>query len=245
MNNLTIIYLTDNSISAEIDKVVKRELVRAAEGKRIVSVSHKPIDLGDNICLGEIGRSWISLYKGILAGIEATTTPYIAIAEHDCLYTPEHFNFKIPNDKIFWYNVNVWLAQWGGNHPELNGMYSYYPKRHVLSQLMCRGEMLKQSTEEVLNLLDMGLKVERGMKWYGEPGLVSAAYRAFVEAKSGRSSQLQKYLKDYVTKYESQFFETKMPNLDIRHSTNFTGPKRGKQRCYTLPYWGDLKKVME
>lgn len=241
----TILYLTDNSLDEQIANLCKRVLLREADGLPIVSVSQKPIDLGRNVCVGEIGRSWMSLYRQILAGLDAVETDNIVIAEHDCLYTSEHLTYQPKDGGAFHYNRNHWLTQWGGNHPELNGMFSWWPNRTALSQLVCRAELLRQSTTDVMNLLEMGLKVARGLHWYGEPGVVSEQFKkAYVEATSGRSTQLQAYLKEYVNKYESRFFDTRNPNLDIRHGSNFTGPKRGKRRRYELPYWGKWEDVI-
>ena len=241
----TLIYLTDNSLDPEISGVCQRVLLREVGDMPIVSVSQKPIDFGKNICMGEIGRSWMSLYKQILAGLEAVETEFVVIAEHDCLYTHEHLSFTPPDPDSFWYNHNHYLVQWGGNHPEMNGMYSYILRRTALSQLVCSKSLLQQSTMEVMRLLEMGLKVERGLHWYGEPGVISEQFRrAFVEASSGRSTQLQAYLKEYITKYDTCFFCTNTPNLDIRHSSNFTGPKRGKKRCYEIPYWGKFEALL-
>lgn len=241
----TILYLTDNSLEEELASKCRDILKREAGNISIVSVSQKPIDLGKNICVGEIGRSWMSLYTQLLAGLNEIKTENIVIAEHDCLYTHEHLNYTPTNPDIFWYNINHWLVQWHGNHPEMEGMYSYWPKRTALSQLVCAKTLLQESTEEVMNLLEMGLRVEKGLHWYGEPGVVSEQFRkAFVEASSGRPTQLQAYLKDYISHYESNFFSTIRPNIDIRHGTNFTGPKRGKDRTYVLPYWGKFAEVM-
>jgi hypothetical protein len=241
----TIIYLTDNTLDEKIASKCKEILVKEAGGNPIVSVSQKPIDLGINICVGEIGRSWLSLYKQLIIGLKIVKTEDIAIAEHDCLYSHEHFNWIPPKKDIFYYNFNHWLVQWGGNHPELNGMYSYWPKRTAMSQLICNKDLLMKATQEVINLLAMGLKVEKGLHWYGEPGVKSEQFKkAFVEASSGRPTQLQTYLKAYLVKNSSDGFETTIPNLDIRHGTNFTGPKRGNKRRYTLPYWGEFKQYL-
>jgi hypothetical protein len=252
--NKTIIYLTDNSLDKDLAVFCRKKLCENSKEIPIVFVSQKSLwewddnelylEGHDNIVLGEIGRSWISLYKQILAGIEAAETDYIGIAEHDCLYTSEHLLWIPPKDDIFYYNHNCWLVQWKSNHPELDGMYSYWPKRFALSQLVCHKKLLKESTEEVLNLLEMGLKVEKGMRWYGEPGLVADTYRAFISASSGRPVQLQSYLEKYTTKYKSEIFRTEIPNLDIRHGSNFTGAKRGKQRTYELPYWGKFEELI-
>jgi hypothetical protein len=241
----SILYLTDNSVSAEIGDLCKRILQREAGDIPIVSVSQRPIDFGRNVCVGEIGRSWMSLYRQILAGLDAIDTENVVIAEHDVLYTAEHLNWKPPHENAFFYNFSHWLVEWHGNHPEIDGMYSYWPKRTALSQLICTVSLLRQSTEEVMRLLDMGLKVDKGLHWYGEPGQTSEQFRrAFVEASSGRPTQLQAYLKDYITKYDTEYFRTVQPNLDIRHGSNFTGSKRGKDRRYELPYWGKFAEVM-
>ena len=123
----TILYLTDNTLDPEIASACRVVLKREARDIPIVSVSQKPIDLGKNICVGEIGRNWISLYKQILAGLEAIETEFVVIAEHDCMYSHEHLSWTPPKDDRFYYNHNHWLVQWGGNHPEMNGMYSYWP----------------------------------------------------------------------------------------------------------------------
>lgn len=252
MLNKTILYLTDNTLDEKLSKFCFDKLKQNAKEIQIIAVSQKPLNwlydnnpIPINVVIGDIGRSWMSLYKAILAGIEACETPYIGIAEHDCLYSEEHLAWIPPTDDTFYYNHNCWLVQWGGNHPELNGMYSYWPKRFALSQLICHKDLLKKSTEEVMNLLDMGLRVEKGLRWYGEPGLASDTYKAYIHATSGEPVQLQRYFKNYLTKYKSESFMTEQPNLDIRHGSNFTGPKRGKNRCYELSYWGKFGELIE
>lgn len=241
----TVLFLTDNSLDEQIAALCQRILLREAGNLPIVSVSQKPLDLGHNVCVGEIGRSWMSLYRQILAGLDVIKTENIVIAEHDCLYTHEHLSYEPPDPGAFHYNRNHWLVQWGGNHPELNGMYSWWPNRPALSQLVCRADLLRESTQAVMRLLEMGLKVARGYHWHGEPGIVDNQFRAaYATASSGKPTQLQAYLKDYVNKYRSVFFDTKLPSLDIRHSTNFTGPKRGKRRTYNLPYWGSFEEIL-
>lgn len=146
----------------------RRKLREAAGGNRIVSVSQKPVDLGRNVCVGEIGSSWLNIYKQQLAGLEVVETEYVAIAEHDCLYTEEHFNWQPLDNTTFWYNRNCWLVEWGGNHPELNGMYSYWTRdRAALSQLVCPRGMLQQSILERVYMIEQGIRVLRRL---GEPG---------------------------------------------------------------------------
>lgn len=240
----TIIYLTDNSLDEKLATRCRELLVKEAGDTPIISVSQKPIDLGTNICVGEIGRSWMSLYKQQLAGLKAAKTKYISIAEHDCLYTSEHFKWIPPKDDVFYYNQNCWFVQWGGNHPELNGMYSnYWGDRFALSQLVCSRDLLIASIEERMYLFENGLK---SIKNAGEPGVAKNTdmEKAYKLATSGVSCHLSGLMEAHLTKFSADKFATTNPNLDIRHGTNFTGPKRGKNRTYTLPYWGEFKNVM-
>jgi hypothetical protein len=143
-------------------------------------------------------------------------------------------------------------VNWGGNHPELNGMYSMWVNkdhspRLALSQLICDKHLLAASVNERLAILENGGEMDREFLGCGEPGVVStrALEKARRIANSGESIQLQPYLNDYLKKYENRTFSTVLPNLDIRHGTNFTGPKRGKDRRYELEYWGKFSEIME
>jgi hypothetical protein len=256
MENLkSVLYLTDNSLDERLADVCRKKIYENSNGIPIIYVSQKslkyekdePNNNGWNIgvVVGEIGRSWLSLYKQMLAGLEACETKYVGIAEHDVIYGTEHLQWIPPTDDTFYYNHNCWLVQWGGNHPELNGMYSYWPKRFALSQLVCNKELLKESIKERLSLLENGYHMVKGLKGAGEPGVADKIAIGQLEAGSGRPTQLQRYLKGFLKEYKSESFKTEQPNIDIRHGTNFTGAKRGKHRCYSLPYWGNFKELME
>jgi len=234
----TIIYLTDNSLDAQIAELCRAKLLEAAGEIPIVSVSQRPLEFGVNICVGEIGRCWLSLYKQLLAGCAVADTEWVAIAEHDCLYTAEHLNYTPPDAGVFWYNDNRWLVQWGGNHPELNGMYSWWPGSLALSQLVCSRALLEECIAGRVRLLEGGVDAAAFGK--GEPGVVPPKTLEKIRkyARLEYAVWLRDYLEEYLTHYEHRTFKTRLPNLDIRHGSNFTGPKRGSKRRYALPYWG-------
>jgi len=111
--SLTIIYITANHISEYFAENVRTQLKKAAKDYPIISVSHKPIDLGENICVGDIGRNKINIYKQILIGAKAAKTDYVAIAEDDVLYSEDHFKCFRPEMDTFAYNMNRWsLYTW-------------------------------------------------------------------------------------------------------------------------------------
>ena len=246
-DNLTIIYYTENRLAEPLFTVCQRLLVKAANGMPIVSVSHKPIDLGKNICIGVREPSWLLLYQQLLKGVEAAETKYVGMAEHDCLYTNEHYSFRPPRDDTFYYNENHWLVQYADKkHPELKGMYSrYWKQRLALSQMICNRELLLQTLNERLALLSKDRDLVRKIVFAGEPGLSKLRLEeANRWAKSGRPVHLEKYLKAQLDKEKYDVFRTRISNLDIRHDRNFTGPKRGRHRRYWVKYWGRFEKII-
>jgi hypothetical protein len=243
MNRTTIIYLTNNILNPIIFKKAQEFLLKAASDIPIISVSQKPVNLGTNICVGEIGSSWLNIYKQQLIGLKACNTKYAAIAEHDVFYIPEHFKFTPPRDDTFYYNENRWFVQYEGNHPQYNNMYSKMSHLKALSQLICSRKLLIESIEERLYLIDSGIKQMRRL---GEPGaFVSDIVKGAMIATSGSKEYLRPFLDKHLKKFKSEFFKTKNPNIDIRHFNNFTGPRRGKSRCYSIPYWGKFEGILK
>lgn len=223
-----IIYYTDSALDSFLFNRCQELLINAADGKRIISVSQKPIDFGENICVGEIGRSHMSLFKQILAGCQVADSKYVYLAEHDCVYSQEHFNFIPPNDEEFFYNLNHWFVQWGGEH---EGMYSY-SRRRVLSNLVCNRELLIEAVKEKIFILEHGAEIRKGQVGACEFGVIPNG-KAFVNYKDiGKGCG------------KAKTFRTEIPNIDIRHGGNFSGGRRAKHRRYSLEPWGSFHSVM-
>jgi len=243
--NKTIIFCTDNTVSGPLFDAVVRELKRSAAGIPIISVSHEPIDLGRNICIGKQKRSWLCLYRQLCEGLKAAETDNISIAEHDCFYSAEHLNWTPPKDDTFYYNENMWLVQWADNsHPELKGMFSrFWKERLALSQLICNRELYLEVIERRLDLIDKDRNAWNGIDHIGEPGY-SRIKKAQYWAKSGRAIYLKDLVQDTLELERYETFRTEVPNLDVRHDSNFTGPKRGKKRTFEVPYWGRFEDLI-
>ena len=237
---ITVLYYSSNTVAEDIQRVVLKNI--RGMNNPIVSVTQKPVDLGKNICIGEVGSSWLNLYKQLKIAAETAETEYVAMAEDDCLYTQEHYDWIPPRNDTFYYNENVWFVQWGGNHPELNGMYSnYWTDRKALSQLVCSRDILLKDIDLKLKFLEGDIPIET----IGEPG-ISKLMKARALARQGGHS-LGMTLEEYASLLDAakaDTFRTKQPNLDIKHNKNMTGPKRGKNRTYTLEPWGDFKTIM-
>jgi len=251
----TIIYYTENLLAEPLFTQCQKLLEKAANGRPIVSVSHKPLDLGTNICIGVHRRSWLMLYRQLFLGAKLAKTKYVAMAEHDCIYTDEHFSFKPPRDDTFYYNEYNRLVQWAQNkHPEIKGMYSSYKahgvgkdlknwRRLALSQMICNRELLVNSLNNRLNIIDEDRRLFKKIANVSEFGY-SKIRKAQKWAASGRSVYLKNLLEGILEEEKYGIFRTKIPNLDVRHDGNFTGGKRGKRRTFDEPHWGKFEDVI-
>lgn len=243
--NRTIIYTTDNQLCEPLASLCRKLLVHQAGDVPIISVSQEPVDLGTNICMPGIGRSPRSLYQQILAGLKASTTEWVVIAEHDCLYSHEHISFTPPDHEYFWYNDNNWFLQYRNpNHPEFNGMFSRIRRRRVQSQLVCDRLHFIEAVEFLLTILsDPGWFARYPTGRIGEPGCMNLA-KSLRLAKHPSVNHLHSRIKDYITGYQARDFKTRIPNVDIRHENNFTGQRRGNWRRFSLDPWGTMEDIL-
>jgi hypothetical protein len=100
----TIIYYTANRENEEFEEKIRQRLSDVCGDIPIISVSHKPVHLGKNICIGVHAPSNVLLYYQILLGCKEAKTPFIINAEADFLYPKEYFSFTPPSlDKIYRY----------------------------------------------------------------------------------------------------------------------------------------------
>jgi hypothetical protein len=141
-----VVYYTDNNLDPEIMLKCQRQLKRSIGNHPLVSVSLKPIDFGDNICM-DLEAGPVAMFKQILAGVERLKTDYIFFAEHDVLYNSTHFDFFPVQENIFYYNENVWKVRMSDGHglhydcQQLSGLcaerdllLTHYRKRIALAE---------------------------------------------------------------------------------------------------------------
>ena len=109
-NDLTLLYYSSNAMDEDMADNFRNHLVETVQGAYpIISVTQKPVSLGENICLGDIGQSSYNLYRQQYAGAQQVKTKYVAFAEDDCLYNMEHFSHRPSSDNVFSYNKNLWF----------------------------------------------------------------------------------------------------------------------------------------
>jgi len=169
----TIVYYTANTEDPVFEQNIKEDLKKRSGDIPIISVSRKPIDFGENICVGETPVSYTGEWKQLLIGLKAAKTKYVLAAEADCIYPPEYFNFTPPKEKMVYNYNNIWMV-WKRH----NGFYKKYG--YCEGAQMCDREYWIQQLEPLLpddwtpyerlaeNMLVTEIFPERG-EWTGEP----------------------------------------------------------------------------
>lgn len=157
MKDLSIVYYTSNHAHQKfLDKTIDQLKKAAGNDVPIVSVSQVPMQLGMNICVGDIGRSHLNIYRQILWGCKMANTKYVAMAEDDILYSFEHFHSELPGEKGFLYDMaKVSLFTW--TEPP---MFSFRTNRRVINQLIADRKLLIEALEERFRRLETLLKTE-------------------------------------------------------------------------------------
>lgn len=150
MDDITIVYYTRNAIADTFAGEIRKRLLETVGNTPIVSVSHKPIELGQNICVGEFPKSNYMLWKQIFLGTLVARTPWVGMAEDDVVYTLEHFAFRPPDENTFCYDINRW---------QLNEDKFFY--RYSISMGMCVAPRAALVTS-------LALRFAKAPTWQGE-----------------------------------------------------------------------------
>lgn len=221
-SELTIIYYTANKAPKSFIEKTQEQLLKATEGLPLISVSQKPIDLGKNICVGNIGQSTVNIYKQSLIGAKMAKTKYIAMAEDDILYTPSHFEHT-PSPGVFAYNKNMW-----GIYTWTKPLFSYKGRRN-LSTLICERELyIKVMEERFTKYPD---EETAPLHLWGEP--------TKYESQMG------------VTVNKAEFYHSKDPTIMFSHPEALgflslgTRKKLGTNQTHVLEYWGEAKDLLK
>jgi hypothetical protein len=214
MDDLAIIYLTANRMPPRWVAFHKAHLLRATKGYPIVSISKTPIDIGSNFIDDTSTFSNWNVYVQLLRGAKITDTPFVAVAEDDSLYSPEHFrDFRPPSDAVA-YN----RARWS--------IFSWDP---IFCMRQRRGNFAMIAPREYL----IDALEERMAKHTTPPP----------ESISGEIGRKQVEESLGVTVRNAVDFYSKIPIVNLCHESGlgFTPQRKkahGQMQAYDVPYWG-------
>lgn len=210
------IYYTDNRARHFILKKCQKEIKRGWKGK-LVSVSLKPVDFGENITLAGRKRSYPTMVAQIVTALEAIDTDVVFFLEHDVLYHPSHFDFWPAKKEIYYYNLSNW--RWGIK----DDFAVTYDGLHSLSQLCCFRETALTHFRKRLAFIEKeGWNKERAR----EPRMGRAiGYEPGTKptSRGGFSDE------------EFEVWRSELPNIDIRHRHTFSSPAYHPENFKKLP----------
>lgn len=133
----TIIYYTSNREDPTFEKRVQENLLEVCGNLPIISVSHKPINLGTNICVGDVGASGFNMFRQVQIACQAATGDFVISAEADCLYPPDYFEFRPPQLDVPYRNSNLYVM------PDHRDYFFYKKEGATHSQIVGREFYLK------------------------------------------------------------------------------------------------------
>ena len=220
-----LIYYTDNRLDPAIMAACQRQIEHCRNGHELVSVSLKPIAFGRNVVV-DAERSILTMYRQILAGLEASTADIVFLAEHDVLYHKTHFDFIPPRKDVVYYDGNFWQVDCESGHALTHVWRS-------TSGLCAYRELLLQHYRRRVQLVEeRGYSVGMGH----EPGTHHRPER--------------------VDDLGHEMWHSKWPSIDIRHGHNLTPAKWRKEdfrsQRYTegwleadeVPGWGTYEEAI-
>jgi hypothetical protein len=198
-----------------------------ASGLPIVAVTLRRIDwpAAKNLML-DAERGYLTMFRQILAGLEALDTDDAFLCEHDCLYHQSHFDFVPPRDDCYYYNLNFFKVDAN------SGRAVTYVAKQTSGLCASRRLLVDHYRKRVALVEKVGFSRRMGF----EPGSHSRPER--------------------VDAIGSDVWRSAFPNLDIRHGKNLTPTRwsqkqfkdqrncQGWQEADEVPGWGVTKGRM-
>ena len=205
---------------------VKRQLHRARNGHEAIAVTLQPLpdaDRFDKALVLDLESGVLTMFKQILAGLEASTADVVFMCEHDVAYHPSHFEFVPPRRDVYYYNENTWKVD------AVSGHALFYYTKQTSGLCAYRELLVEHYRKRVARVEAEGYPRSMGY----EPG----CHRT---PRGVDDFSAEKWMSHY-------------PNVDIRHGANLTRNRwkqsqfRDKNTCLgwteanEVPGWGVTK----
>mgnify|MGYP007071610790 CR=1 FL=1 len=225
-----VVYYTNNVGDEFILDKCRKQIKKGIKEKYIVSVSLKPLNFGNNYVLN-MPSGYLTMAKQILEGLVKSTSDIIFFCEHDVLYHPSHFDFIPYRKDVIYYNTNVWRIRYSDGHA------LYCNNLQQLSGLVGYRETLIKHYQKRVELLEKKINDPDFNKYVRQMGFEPGTHNR----------------KERVDDIACDNYQSKFPNIDIRHETNLTPSRWNKDQFrnqkYTqgwteadeIPSWGITK----
>ena len=243
MQDLTILFITGNKVPEAWAEYHRKVLLDAAGDTPIITLSKKPTPIGVNVVQDEVEfinpdaqhlrvhpvdkktGKYSGFYSELLKGAKLATTPYIAVAEDDTLYTADHFGFRPPLDE-FGYNLNRWsLFTWGPP------WYHWYG-----SKMGCAGIYPRELAVETLEERFSKYPDKIPFEAFGELG----CYEKQLGIKIMKTVEFDSSL-PIIQIYHDYFSLTEHTPGEVARRRN---RRMGWLRALDIPYWGRSENIV-
>lgn len=220
MEEITIIYITASELPKHFAEYARSILKQAIGNASIISVSREPLDFGTNI-LDTEPKSLSNIYRQILKAAKLATTPFVAIAEDDCLYHQDHFKFRPSPDEFIYDQNRFALFTW-------QPIYSWRNRKSNCS-LIAPTKLLIEALEE------------RFDKWpQGTPDNITGEVgRPMVEKNLGITLRKSKEVFGEVSIIQFNH-ENASEERQVNHRK-----KLGQIKAYDIFYWGHARDLVK
>jgi hypothetical protein len=140
-HDTTVVYYTSNREKPEFESRIVATLLDNSGGLPIVSVSQKPMALGTNICVGDVGVCNYNAFRQMQIGAQAASTDFVCTAESDYLYPEEYFNRRVTDKEMFHCAYRTYMVY---------GDEYYYSRRINEAAMIVGRDYLVRALEEML-----------------------------------------------------------------------------------------------
>jgi hypothetical protein len=215
MDDLTVVYYTSNQESPDFEANVRKHLKQSATGIPIISVSQRPIDLGTNICVGDVGVSSHNAWRQLQIGAMEAKTRWVCTAEADFLYPRSYFEFCPPEDDVAYLAAPLYVLF------HQRGRAKVYAEKPRLSEaaMVIGRDCLVDAVETTLT-------------GYGMWGLGSANGETFP------------YLLNVVGKRARFVLDAPVVTFKTDRNMHRRTPHNTRSYARELPYWGNSRELI-
>lgn len=235
MSDLTVAYYSASRIADSFATAVRDELLRSVAGRySIVSVTmgELPQDWpGQKVCIGkQLGPPSIyNCYRQLLSCAKLAQTPYIAPAEDDTVYSPEHWCYR-PAPDVFGYDRSRWVLtwRWSAERRKRDALF-YWRERAQLAMLIAPRELLIDTLEE---------RFARWPQWISDAEAKRCAW-----GEPGRYEKNQK-----LTPRTREYFDAAGPSATVNHGASLMGIRQVQSTdtiCTELAPWGNAEDLWQ
>lgn len=217
IDDLTIIYYSSNKEKPEFEQRIRDNILKVCGDLPIISVTQKPVNFGNNICVGDVGVSGFNLFRQVLIACKTAKTKFVASIEADCLYPPDYFQFRPQRDDMCFRDENLYILVKNEDY------FQKKPWGSVCAQVVGR-EFYIETLERL----------------FGDAPDWNIEEANFPKERSGHK-QYDIFWHDKVLLYK-----TENPIVSIKTGRGLRSyTPMQSEKYYNIPYWGDGQEFVK